>query len=134
MDLNFADDLYKFRQKTGMSQKEFAEKVGVSQAAINMWENGKRSPQLQHVFKIVDSFNISLIDLIPEMTRLKKFLEEEEYEDFIKPHNETSEEKCLLVDYHKLNDTGKKEARKRVQELTEIPKYTTPDQPPNQDK
>lgn len=30
----------------------------------------------------------------------------------------------LLDNYSKLNDTGKREADKRVQELTEIPRYT----------
>lgn len=38
-------------------------------------------------------------------------------------------EKLLLNDYRKLNDIGQSEARKRVSELTEIPRYTKPDEP-----
>ncbi len=36
----------------------------------------------------------------------------------------------MLSDYRKLNTIGKEEARKRVNELTEIPRYTKPDKPP----
>lgn len=36
----------------------------------------------------------------------------------------TQEELTLLNNYNQLNDIGKKEANKRVSELTEIPKYT----------
>ena len=39
-------------------------------------------------------------------------------------------EKLLLNDYKKLNDIGQSEARKRVSELTEIPRFTKLDEPP----
>lgn len=32
--------------------------------------------------------------------------------------------------YEKLNDIGQKEAIKRIEELTEIPRYTKADEPP----
>lgn len=38
----------------------------------------------------------------------------------------------LLSDYRKLNVSGKTEAQKRVNELTEIPRYTKPDEPPQE--
>ena len=39
-------------------------------------------------------------------------------------------ENTLLADYRELNTDGQSEARKRVSELTEIPRYTKPDEPP----
>ena len=39
-------------------------------------------------------------------------------------------EKRLLKDYRMLNEIGQLEARKRVAELTEIPRYTKADEPP----
>lgn len=39
-------------------------------------------------------------------------------------------EKILLNDYRILNEIGQSEARKRIAELTEIPRYTKPDEPP----
>ena len=41
-------------------------------------------------------------------------------------------EKKLLKDYRMLNEIGQLEARKRVAELTEIPRYTKPDAPPQE--
>ena len=41
-------------------------------------------------------------------------------------------EKRLLKDYRMLNEIGQLEARKRVAELTEIPRYTKPDAPPQE--
>lgn len=38
-------------------------------------------------------------------------------------------ENILLTDYRELNTEGQSEARKRVSELTEIPRYTKPDEP-----
>lgn len=39
-------------------------------------------------------------------------------------------ENILIDRYRKLNDDGKKEAVKRIDELTEIPRYTKQDEPP----
>ncbi len=36
----------------------------------------------------------------------------------------------ILTSYNQLNDVGREEAIKRINELTEIPKYTKPDDPP----
>lgn len=42
----------------------------------------------------------------------------------------SSGEELLLNDYRKLSKIGQSEARKRVSELTEIPRYTKTDEPP----
>lgn len=41
-------------------------------------------------------------------------------------------ENILIDSYRKLNNDGKKEAVKRIDELTEIPKYTKSDDPPQE--
>lgn len=41
-------------------------------------------------------------------------------------------ENILLADYRELNREGQSEARKRVAELTEIPRYTKSDDPPQE--
>lgn len=52
---------------------------------------------------------------------------EEELNKILKQRQKQREE-LLLNDYRKLNELGQLEARKRVRELTEIPRYTTPPQ------
>ncbi len=81
-----------------------------------------------------------------------KEITEEEYKkisDYIKRTNESIprvqeavknlnstieelQENIMISDYRKLNNSGKEEARKRVNELTEIPRYTKPDDPPRE--
>lgn len=53
---------------------------------------------------------------------------EEEYEERLRQRQKQGED-FLLSDYRKLNDIGQAEARKRIKELTEIPRYTKPDAP-----
>ena len=54
---------------------------------------------------------------------------EKEYEALLQQRQKQGEE-FLLSDYRKLNKIGQSEARKRVSELTEIPRYTKPTEPP----
>lgn len=42
----------KIRTEKLLTQKEFAQRVGVSLFAVRMWEQGKRSPSLRHQRKI----------------------------------------------------------------------------------
>lgn len=54
---------------------------------------------------------------------------EEELNKILKQRQKQGEE-LLLNDYRKLNAIGQSEARKRVSELTELPRYTKSDDPP----
>lgn len=54
---------------------------------------------------------------------------EEELNKILKQRQKQREE-LLLNDYRKLNELGQLEAKKRVSELTEIPRYTKPDESP----
>lgn len=56
---------------------------------------------------------------------------EEEYEAHLRQRQQQGEE-FLLSDYRKLNAKGQAEARKRVNELTEVPRYINPTTPPQE--
>lgn len=45
------------RQEIGITQKDFAEKVGVSRQTINALENGKYNPSLLVAYKITKLLN-----------------------------------------------------------------------------
>ena len=47
-----------------MTQAELAEKVGVTQGAISMIENGDRSPSLEVLIKLASVLNCKLDDLV----------------------------------------------------------------------
>ena len=47
----------------GMSQKELAERLGVSQSAVTNWIKGKNSPDIEVVAQICDILGIAVTDL-----------------------------------------------------------------------
>ncbi len=137
-----SENLKKLRKKAGLSQNALAKKLNVSQTAIYYWENGKREPDLDTIFKLSDIFNIGVDDILgienslPEDIALQ--MEQEYLQNFKNDvanisfeHLSDSElndlEECsdlLFNSFFALNLCGKKEAAKRVKELTYIDKYT----------
>ncbi len=47
----------------GMTQKELAEKLSVSQSAVTNWIKGKNSPDIEVVAQICEILNISVVEL-----------------------------------------------------------------------
>ena len=56
--------LLKLRKSHGLSQKKLAQAIGVSQASINYWEKGERTPSVDAVQKIADFFNVQISELL----------------------------------------------------------------------
>lgn len=59
MQNNIAD----LRKEKGLSQKELAEKVGISHWWLNHIERGKRSPSLNLVLEIAKALNVTPNDI-----------------------------------------------------------------------
>lgn len=53
------------RLAAGLSQAELARAVGVHQAAVSVWEHGKRAPGLEEVVALADVLNLSPVQLLP---------------------------------------------------------------------
>ena len=68
--MTIAEKLYKLRSDNGLSQQAFADKVGVSQSAINYWENGDRQPRISQIKKIAKTFDIALYMLLDDSYEL----------------------------------------------------------------
>ena len=60
----FSERLKELREEKNLTQKELADKVLVSQAAIARWEEGKRSPNLDALILIANFFDVSLDYLV----------------------------------------------------------------------
>ena len=59
MDIRIGKIISQLRTKEGLTQREFADILGVSNGAIGMWETGKRQPDLDMVLKIAEYFHVS---------------------------------------------------------------------------
>ena len=66
------------RKTLGMSQGDLAKQLGVSKVAICWYENGDRTPSLEHFLKLADLLHLSLNELSgKEVTVVAE--EEQEY-------------------------------------------------------
>lgn len=54
------------RENAGMTQKEVAEKVGVDQSSVSLWENGKNFPRAAILKKLAALYHCTVDDLLKE--------------------------------------------------------------------
>lgn len=128
------------RRKQGLTQKELADYTGLTEISIKNCEESTDLPPVETI-KIIASFLALDIGKIVGDLSLYPELEKDmyqnpssyaiDYSNFLKACERIAktQEKLFLEDYRKLNETGQSEARKRVSELTEIPRYTKPSEP-----
>ena len=57
--MNLADRLHDLRKKSGYSQEQLADLLGISRQAISKWESGQGKPDLDNIIKLTELYNIS---------------------------------------------------------------------------
>lgn len=58
-----SENLYALRHKSGLSQEQLAEKIGVSRQAISKWETGASAPDLEKLRVLSECFGVTLDQL-----------------------------------------------------------------------
>lgn len=116
------------RKKAGLTQQELADRLGVSFANISQYENNKRNPKHETVFKIADAIGVNPYYLLYGVDREQMEqigLALIKYDSVLKKefNNAEEREKSLMRSFRKLNPDGQQVAVERVEELTEIKKY-----------
>lgn len=79
---NFNENLKEARLKSGISQKDLAENIGVAKSTYSLYESGKREPNVDTIKKIASSLNVSadtLFGIDNEPTTLAAHFEGDEY-------------------------------------------------------
>ena len=76
----FRVELKKQREIAGLSQYRLAEKIGVSQATVGMWESGKREPNFTTICQLADFFGISVDELLGRSSIYRSDIAEEQKE------------------------------------------------------
>lgn len=64
--MTFSEKLKNIRREKGFSQKEIAEKLGVSQPSYAQYENGKRKPKIETLRRIASALGVGLEDFMSE--------------------------------------------------------------------
>lgn len=58
-----SEKIYSLRRKSGLSQEQLAEKIGVSRQAISKWEGGLSTPELEKLKALSEFFHVSIDEL-----------------------------------------------------------------------
>ena len=105
-------------QNNNETTYSMAEQLHLSAATISRYADGQMAPKITTIDAMARHFNINPTWLMGYDVEKELKLKE------ISRHKELSqEEETLLSSFNSLNDLGKKEANKRVSELTEINIY-----------
>lgn len=67
-----ADKIIELRKKSGMSQEELAEKLGVSRQSVSKWESAQSTPDLNRILKMSEVFGVSTDYLLKDEIDLIK--------------------------------------------------------------
>ncbi|MGN8875284.1 helix-turn-helix domain-containing protein [Pseudoflavonifractor sp. HCP28S3_F10] len=119
------------RLEKGMTQKQVAERCGMADSAIRKYESGTQTPKIETLRRIAEALDVSIYELLSKE-------EKEVYDAGISDgqtamewvyhkldgYSFTKAEHFLIGAFSKLNTDGQSVAVERVEELTEIPKYT----------
>ena len=134
--MKFGEMMKEAMIKQNISQAELARRTGLKRSTINGYCSGRRTnitlPILNSIMHALD------MDALVVMQECPELFEDQVYETNITELSEavarayrinpTEARERIGQALTKLNDTGKTEAVKRVEELTEIPRYTEPEE------
>ncbi len=67
-----ADNISKYRKKSGLSQVELAEKLGLTYQAISKWETAKCAPDISLLPMMAELFECSIDDLFSYIPKVKR--------------------------------------------------------------
>lgn len=64
MNNKLGDIINKLRKEKGLTQKDLADELNISDKAVSRWETGNSFPDLDMIFRISKFFNVSFKDLL----------------------------------------------------------------------
>lgn len=92
--------LKKLREESGITQKQLADHIGVSQQSINKYENHNIEPDIETLIRIADFFDTSVDYLIGHSSVRRKI-------ENTTPFDLNSSEGNLILQYRKLSQKQK---------------------------
>lgn len=126
--MTLGDLVKSYRESHNISMDEFSKMCALSKGYISMLENNINprsnkpiAPTLPTVKKIATAMNVD-VDFILKIIDSDQEISLDSKSENLEPQTESSPK--IMQHYNQLNDLGKHEAEKRVEELTFLPQYT----------
>lgn len=137
--LGLGKKIKRYRTDANITQRKMAKLLGIPYSTYSNYENDNRTPDTDTLDKICNILHVSMSDLIgpvvgpmggdDTLDRVRELA----YNPIIPftPENMATmlREHDLITSFRKLNIAGQNEAAKRVEELTEIPRYRLQEAP-----
>lgn len=60
MNNKFAERLSEFLKEEKISQRQFANSIGVTAACVSYWRSGKKQPTAENLYLIAKTYNLSI--------------------------------------------------------------------------
>lgn len=124
-------NIRRIRKEKGLTQSALAKRLGVTPAMISQYENSAVPPKVKTMENIARELGVSISELL-EGEEISDVFQDfqnplKSLEDIGADMKNNMEQRVLQEiegNIHRLNNTGKLEAAKRIEELTHIEKYT----------
>ena len=97
MNIEIANRLVELRKKSGLSQEELADKLGLSRQAVSKWERAEASPDTDNLICLAKLYNVSLDDLLKTDIPV---------DDIIREQKEKTEEEKVKRDNVSISSKG----------------------------
>ena len=114
--MNIGENIKRIRKVKGISQKDLAKKLSVSQQNLSQYESGKRKPKLETIAKIAIALDVPLDSIIRDSPM-----------DLLKDIDDSIglqlKEDLLISGYRTLNEKGQDKALQYIDDLKRIPQY-----------
>ena len=81
MTIEIADRLLKLRKKSGLSQEELADKLGISRQSVSKWERAEASPDTDNLICLAKIYGVSLDELLSTDEDVDTIVKEQVKED-----------------------------------------------------
>lgn len=108
--MTVGENIKRFRKKQGLTQKQLGELCGMNESQLRRYEIGKANPKIETIQKIAEAMSVPINHLL-----------EGNWSQYLS--DRWPEGRELKGLYNQLNESGQKEAVKRVTELTRLPEY-----------
>ena len=122
--MTIGQKIQNLRKRRNITQKQLSEMIGKGFSTVQKYEIDALHPPVDVLIKIAEALNVSRSYFIADENEftLDMFLLENDLVDVISPFNDCT--RRLLSAFERLNPEGQKTAAERIEELTEIERYT----------